>query len=93
MGLVEAVLKLKKLLGIDGAYSICRTDGTPMGLGDLMIVGDALEELDSALVSYQEFINDYPIMLGGKRVNKEAIFTNAIADDGVSPKVRGVKGR
>jgi hypothetical protein len=48
--LVEAVEVLRQHLDNDGEYSICRSDHKPMGLGEVIGVGEAMERIDRALI-------------------------------------------
>lgn len=52
--LVEALERLKNLLGKDGAYSVCRTDGQPMSTADTMELGAAFIKADEALTQSQQ---------------------------------------
>ncbi len=43
------VLKLKDHLSNEGEFSICKSDGKPMGLPDAIRIGMVLENIDKAL--------------------------------------------
>ena len=47
--LIESINGLKSLLGDEGEYSICRSDRTPMGMGDGFVVGSVFERIDKAI--------------------------------------------
>ena len=45
----EGIIKLKNKLSNRGAYSICRTDGKPMPLDEVLTIDMILGEIDKAL--------------------------------------------
>lgn len=46
--IINAIVKLRRLLS-SGDYAICRRDKEPMHLGDAMIVGKAMNDIDDAI--------------------------------------------
>jgi len=46
---VEVISKLKKHLGSDGNYSICRSDKEPMNIFEVIMIGNIFEELDELI--------------------------------------------
>lgn len=46
---IEGIKKLKELLGPDGEYGIGRKDGEPLGLGDQLVIGQVLEDLETGI--------------------------------------------
>ena len=49
--LVTALGAIKAMLGKDGEYSVCRTDGKKMGLPEVIHVGDIFEKGSAALAA------------------------------------------
>lgn len=49
IGFVANVEILRENLGPDGKYSICREDGTPLGIGDIMHLGDLFQRIDTGI--------------------------------------------
>jgi len=52
--LTKPVNKLKHHLSDEGDYSIARTDKQTMGWGEVMMIGNILEEIDEALKLTEE---------------------------------------
>jgi len=48
------IIKLRKKLNDDGEYSICRTDGKPMELFEVLDIDTILKEIDEALKRLEE---------------------------------------
>ena len=47
---IDGTKRLKALLSKDGDYSICRSNKEPMWLGDELIIGGIMEDIDNALL-------------------------------------------
>ena len=54
--LLEELGKIKKLLGPEGGYSICKTNGDPIGLASYFAVGATFENTDGAMDKAAEFL-------------------------------------
>jgi hypothetical protein len=56
--LLEALTSLKKALGPEGEYAICRADNQPMGFGETIYVGCWFEKASAAMTKAEEALSD-----------------------------------
>ena len=49
---MRQVKRFLQAIGEKGEYSICRRDGTPMGMGEQVYVGDMFEAMEKMVAAY-----------------------------------------
>jgi hypothetical protein len=47
--LMAAIDKLRKHLGWNGEYSVCRSDGEPMEIWESLMLGNIMQDIDHAM--------------------------------------------